>query len=83
VALWVGVGAAAWVGGDHLDLNPVPFHVLTACSLGMALTWLPGMLRQWQRRRRLRGKPLARLPRPERARASPPACRGPLARLGL
>jgi conjugal transfer pilus assembly protein TraD len=58
VALWVGVGAAAWLSGDHLDLNPVPFRVLTACSLAMALTWLPGMLRQRQRQRRLRGKPL-------------------------
>jgi conjugal transfer pilus assembly protein TraD len=65
VLLWLGVGVAAWVAPGLSGLNAAPFQFLTAFALVMVLAWLPGMLRQWRRHRRLRGTPL-RFLAPER-----------------
>ena len=48
------MGRSGSLGSDH-----TPFDSLTAFSLLMVLSWDPGMVRQWRRRLRLHGRPLA------------------------
>jgi len=54
VALWLGLGAIAWSTADRWALDPRPFRAFTLVALLITLTWLPGMVRVWQRHARLR-----------------------------
>ena len=59
VALWLGLGTIAWATADRWALDPRPFRAFALVALLMSLTWLPGMVRVFQRHARLRGRPQA------------------------
>jgi conjugal transfer pilus assembly protein TraD len=59
IAGWLVVGTVAWLTAERWQLHTAPFRYLALASLVMALTRLPGMLRTWSRRRRLKGRGLS------------------------
>ena len=70
VSGWVVIGVLSWGTADQWGLHEAPFRYLAGFAVVMTLTWLPGAMRQWQRRSRLRGRPLAFLPPPTLQRTS-------------
>jgi hypothetical protein len=62
VSGWVVIGAFSWGTADLWGLHEAPFRYLAGFAVLMMLAWLPGAMRQWQRRSRLRGRPLTFLP---------------------
>jgi conjugal transfer pilus assembly protein TraD len=59
VAGWVVIGVFSWGTADLWGLHEAPFRYLAGFAVLMTVTWMPGAMRQWRRRSRLRGRPLA------------------------
>ena len=59
VGLWLLLGAFAFASADHWQLHRGAFHAFALLALFMALTWLPGALRQHRIRKNLQGRELA------------------------